>query len=71
MTQDLQGQHIKRMKRREPERYHTGFFHLCLIVDDVDAAAERIEEGGREADRPKVEHPPRQAVLSTVLSEPL
>lgn len=69
MTQDLQGQHIKRMKnahltagngvglelfefmeprteRREAEGYHTGFFHLCLVVDDVDATAERIEEGG-------------------------
>nr|WP_255821763.1 VOC family protein [Domibacillus sp. PGB-M46] len=36
------------MDRREPEGYRPGFFHLCLVVEDVEATAERIEEGGGE-----------------------
>jgi len=35
-----------RMEKSEPPGHHTGFFHLCLVVDDVDAAAEKIERKG-------------------------
>jgi catechol 2,3-dioxygenase-like lactoylglutathione lyase family enzyme len=88
MIQDLQGQHIKRMKnahltagngvglelfefmeprmeRREPEGYHTRFFHLCLIVDDVDAAAERIEEGGSGSAKSGTPAPESRTFYST------
>lgn len=35
-----------RMEKQEPPGHHTGFFHLCLVADDLDALADKIEQSG-------------------------